>query len=319
MEVTMNYNIKYLLGEKKFYKANLHSRSSLSDGRLSPEELKRLYKENGYSVLAITDNEPKPYAELCDEDFTVLSGFDFGARDKTVAGAPTKSCTFTAISLSDTPKGVAKFDAEYGSEKVNSFISEYKKNGYFVTYDHPIRSLEVAPDFLKYEKLDAIEIMNYSSLVEGYDEYNSFAYDLFLRYENRMFCIATDGNRNERPLTSERSDSLGAFTMIDAESPSYSDIAKSLSEGKFYASEGPEIKALWIKGDYLSIRCSPADRIIISAGRRAVRSFYANENEPLTAATFRIYPQDTFVRILVIDKEGKKAYTRAYFLDEIME
>jgi hypothetical protein len=134
-----------------------------------------------------------------------------------------------------------------------------------------------------------------------------------------MFCIATDGNRNERPLTSERSDSLGAFTMIDAESPSYSDIAKSLSEGKFYASEGPEIKALWIKGDYLSIRCSPADRIIISAGRRAIRSFYANENEPLTAATFRIYPQDTFVRILVIDKEGKKAYTRAYFLDEIME
>ena len=95
----MNYNIKYLLGEKSFYKANLHSRSSLSDGRLSPLELKELYKKNGYSVLAITDNEPKDYAELCDDDFTLLSGFDFGAKDKAVDGVPTKSCTFTALSL----------------------------------------------------------------------------------------------------------------------------------------------------------------------------------------------------------------------------
>ena len=314
----MNYNIKYLLGEKNFYKANLHSRSSRSDGRLSPEELKKLYKKNGYSVLSITDNEPKAYPELCDESFTVFSGFDFGARDKEVTGAPTKSCTFTAISLNENPNGVLPFDAEYGSDKINRFISEYRKNGYFITYDHPIRSLEVAPDFLKYKNLDAIEIINYSSLVEGYDEYNSFAYDLFLRYENRMFAVATDGNRNERPLSSERSDSLGAFTMIDAESPKYSDIAKALSEGRFYASEGPEIKSLWIKGDSLNIRCSPADRIILSAGRRAVRSFYANENEPLTAATFKIFSQDIFVRILVIDKEGKKAYTRAYYLDEIM-
>ena len=315
----MNYNIKYLLGEKSIYKANLHSRSSLSDGRLSPLELKELYKKNGYSVLAITDNEPKDYAELCDDDFTLLSGFDFGARDKAADGVPTKSCTFTAISLNKSPGSVAPFDAEYGSDKVNGFISAYKENGYFVTYDHPIRSLEVAPDFLKYKNLDAMEIINYSSLVEGYDEYNSFTYDLFLRYENRMFCIATDGNRNERPLSSERSDSLGAFTMIEADSLKYSDIAKSLSEGSFYSSEGPEIKALWIKGDSLNVRCSPADRIILSAGRRAIRSFYANESETLTAATFKIFPQDIFVRISVIDKDGKRAYTRAYFVDEIMK
>ena len=315
----MNYSIKYLLGEKNFYKANLHSRSSLSDGRLSPEQLKALYKENGYSVLAITDNEPRDYESLCDDSFTVLSGFDFGVRDKAIEGVPTKSCTFTAISLNETPKSVIPFDAEYGSERINDFISEYRKNGYFVTYDHPIRSLEVAANYLEYKNLDAIEIINYSSLVEGYDEYNSFAYDLFLRYENRMLAIATDGNRNERPLDSERSDSLGAFTVIEAESPSYSDITKALSDGRFYASEGPEIEALWIKGDSLNIRCSSAEKIIVSAGRRAVRCFYSNESEPLTSATFKIFPQDIFVRILIIDKEGKKAYTRAYFIDEIME
>lgn len=315
----MNYNIKYLLGEKCFYKANLHSRSSLSDGRLSPIELKALYKENGYSVLAITDNEPNDYRDLCDEDFTLLSGFDFGARDNDIPGTPTSSCTFTAISLSASPKSISPFNAEYGSEGVNEFISEYKKNGYFVTYDHPIRSLETAEDYLKYKNLDAIEIINYSSLTEGYDEYNSFAYDLFLRHDNRMLCTATDGNRNLRPLDSERSDSLGAFTVINADSLDYAAIAKALSEGRFYSSEGPEIKAMWIKGNSLNVRCSPADRITISAGRRRVISFYANENAPLTAATFKIFPEDIFVRISICDKEGRKAYSNAYFTDELLK
>ena len=89
----MNYNIRYLLGgQGKFYKANLHSKSSLSDGRLSPEELKRLYKENGYSVLAITDTEPRDFGNLADEDFLMLSGFDFGARDKEKASALRRLC-----------------------------------------------------------------------------------------------------------------------------------------------------------------------------------------------------------------------------------
>ena len=36
---------------------NLHSHSNLSDGRLTPEELIRAYREAGYSILAITDHE----------------------------------------------------------------------------------------------------------------------------------------------------------------------------------------------------------------------------------------------------------------------
>ena len=40
--------------EGKFYKANLHSHSVISDGRLTPEEMRDFYREHGYSVLAIT-------------------------------------------------------------------------------------------------------------------------------------------------------------------------------------------------------------------------------------------------------------------------
>ena len=68
---------KYLLpNEGNFYKANLHCHSSLSDGTLTPKELKDLYKANGYSVLAYTDHDIFiPHNELTDDSFVALSGF----------------------------------------------------------------------------------------------------------------------------------------------------------------------------------------------------------------------------------------------------
>ena len=49
---------KYLLPEGgKFYKANLHSHSTVSDGVKTPEELKEMYKAEGYSVFAYTDHD----------------------------------------------------------------------------------------------------------------------------------------------------------------------------------------------------------------------------------------------------------------------
>ena len=78
----MSSEIKYLLPHKNFYKANLYARSNNSDGRLSPEELKNTYKSKGYSVLAITDDEPVNEKALSEEDFLVMSGFAFGAKSE---------------------------------------------------------------------------------------------------------------------------------------------------------------------------------------------------------------------------------------------
>ena len=49
---------RYLLPETgSFYKANLHAHSTVSDGGLTPSELKERYRAKGYSILALTDHE----------------------------------------------------------------------------------------------------------------------------------------------------------------------------------------------------------------------------------------------------------------------
>ena len=73
---------KIFIPEKKAYKANLHSHSTDSDGKLSPEELKKLYKDNGYSVLAYTDHMyMRDRTSLCDDEFVAISGYENSILD----------------------------------------------------------------------------------------------------------------------------------------------------------------------------------------------------------------------------------------------
>ena len=68
--------------DKKQYKANLHCHSTLSDGSRTPLELKAMYKEHGYDILAITDHcHPKSHASLSDKDFLMLTGYEAYIRE----------------------------------------------------------------------------------------------------------------------------------------------------------------------------------------------------------------------------------------------
>ena len=41
---------------KHWYKVNLHTHTTRSDGHVSPEEAARIYRDAGYDALAITDH-----------------------------------------------------------------------------------------------------------------------------------------------------------------------------------------------------------------------------------------------------------------------
>ena len=53
--VSNNLNLPFSL-PGRFYRGNLHTHSTRSDGRLEPEEVIGRYKEQGYDFLALTDH-----------------------------------------------------------------------------------------------------------------------------------------------------------------------------------------------------------------------------------------------------------------------
>ena len=75
---------KYLLPETgAFYKANLHCHTNLSDGHLSPAEVKKIYMDEGYSIVAYTDHDILiPHPELKEENFLPLNGMELEVNEK---------------------------------------------------------------------------------------------------------------------------------------------------------------------------------------------------------------------------------------------
>ena len=338
---------KFLLPENgNFYNANLHCHSTISDGALSPEELKKIYMEKGYSIIAYTDLDIMlQHHDLTDENFLALTGFEMEFNEWNKPDfAVTKTAHLCFIALSPDQRkqpnrphdgylfGNAKkyahlmelydepvFYRKYTPEKINTAIKNAKDKGFFVTYNHPMWSLENRENYLAYEGMDAMEICNYGCVAVGYQDYVPQIYDEMLMSGKRIFCIATDDNHNLGPVGTRKFDSFGGFTVIKADKLEYETVTKALTDGHFYASQGPEIHSLWFEDDTIHITCSPADRVILNTGVRRAACEYAENGKLLTEVSFRVTPKDEYVRITVIDEKGYPANTNAYFTDELFK
>ena len=341
---------KFLLSENgNFYKANLHCHTTLSDGTLSPEEVKELYKSLGYSIVAYTDHDIfVPHPELCDGDFLALNGFEIECNEP-CSKTPydfcvVKSCHFCCIALDPAQdiqpcwnrkaylfgnatanQHLVKFDEsqpDYWREHTGESRSEHMKlcrdAGFFVTYNHPTWSLEDYSDYMNFHGMHAMEIFNGACIAAGYDDYNPRVYDDMLRGGERIYCIGGDDNHNGAwSKGTRRYDSGWAYTVIKADSLDYKAITDSLLAGNFYASEAPEIYELWYEDGKVHVKCSDADRINYSTGRRCARTVLCDEGASLTEATFEVHPDDVYFRLTVIDKKGRHACTNAYFTDSL--
>ncbi len=329
--------------EGNFYKANLHCHTTCSDGKLTPEQVKAVYMDKGYSVVAYTDHYLiLPHKDLTDESFVALHGYEFEIHSDTEPVSQSKKTHLNLIALSPDNllqvcyhrskyvKGnmrplrknavidetLPDYERVHSPEGVNDVIRTAKEHGYFVIYNHPTWSLDDYRDYAHYDGMHALEVYNYSSYVAGYEEINSRVYDDILRTGKRIFCVGGDDNHNGVPLDSVRCDSFGAFTVIKAEKLEYTAITDALLKGNFYASMGPEIKELYYEDGKVFIKTSPAERIIMHCGCRRASVMIREKGQKLVSASFAVPEDAIYVRFSVEDKHGKRADSNAYFLDE---
>ncbi|MBO5285331.1 MAG: PHP domain-containing protein [Clostridia bacterium] len=328
-----------------FYKANLHSHTTLSDGQWTPEEMKEQYKAQGYSILAYTDHQVFiNHNDLADDNFLPLNGYEIDITEDKPWGTTTKTCHFCLIALDrertlqkiyhdsiyidknadkvDIDKTRAPIKRVYDHKFISLLMQEARNDRFFVTYNHPVWSLESNGDYLNYHGMHAMEIVNNGSYVTGHEEHNSILFDNMLHNGEDIYCIATDDNHNVCSIDSPNCDSFGGFTMIKADKLEYGTITKALIDGSFYASEGPSIYDLYYDSDdeLFHIKTSDAVRIVMSGGKRYNNAVTPNKKgETITEASFNIgMLGDGYVRFTVRDKNGKEAYTNAYNVSKIL-
>ncbi|MBQ9112426.1 MAG: PHP domain-containing protein [Clostridia bacterium] len=325
-----------------FYKANLHCHSTCSDGRLTPKELKGIYKARGYSILAISDhNVLIDHSDLDDSEFVTLTSCEINVNKDSPKGHPTIPCyhinfyaedqhndvipCFDPVYLKDYQKGLGEcqkyvgesgYTRDYG--RINEMIAEFTRHGFIATVNHPTWSQQTLDDYRTLEGVFAMEIYNNGCYLEGYDEFNAHILDGMLRMGKRIFCVATDDDHNKYPLDSPSCDSFGGFVMIKAHELTHASVISALRSGDFYASTGPEIKELYIEGDVLHIKTSDAVRISVTSDhRRACTAYPPAEQGEFDQADIDISKlrASEYIRVTVTDKFGKYAWSQPIWKD----
>lgn len=313
--------------EGSFYKANLHTHTTLSDGALTPPAMKEAYRAEGYSIVAFTDHRLyRWHTELADEAFLPLAAFEANIDEPRPDKDYTRNKTYH-INFYDTQPEQNREEKErmtmpvfpYELEAVNEYIAQMNQKGFLACYNHPYWSLQTAPEYEGLRGLFAMEILNYGCEPEGMYGYNPQAYDEMLRAGQRIFCVATDDNHNRSPQGSPLWDSFGGFTMIKAKSLCYPDVIEALQKGHFYSSMGPEILALWVEDKALHVRCSPAQSVYVVTATRKCYHINCPQGETVEEASFALDGNEGYVRVVCNAPDGRKAFSNAYFLDEMWE
>lgn len=339
--------MKHLLPPVTYYKANLHTHTTVSDGKLTPEETRDAYKAQGYSILALTDHSVTvEHQALNQEDFLLLTGCEIDINDIDSPVGDVRGRMRHLCLIAKDPKNnwlpfrdpapipvsvqYEKYDVfegmsrEYSPENINAVIAKCNEMGYLVTYNHPVWSLENFADYGPMEGLWGVEYRNSGSLSDGHDENNSQVYQDFAMQGKRLMPVCADDMH--KPVHPNGFQVLGnSWNMIGAEKLDYPSVIAAMERGDLYGSCGPEITALTWEDNTLTVRCSPAARIQVVTNFCWAKLALAQDG-PLTQASFPMagwvkkaqQKGGGFIRLIVTAADGSYAVTRAYWLDELV-
>lgn len=322
--------IRYLLPrEGQFYRANLHSHSTDSDGRFTPEELVEGYRARGYAILAISDhNKFIDRSHLCRDDFLVLNSYEFNHAPYALRGrsihmgliarSPDVTAPADLLSFDTAPAG--EYDADF-SANISENARRAAEAGFLPIYNHMRWSLDNEADLLSYEGFWGMEIFNYFSEVLGIEEFNLPAWLAKLRRGGKMWAIMADDNHNfsgERAerlgLTSPWDLSFGGWIEVKAPDLRYETIISALERGYFYSSMGPKFEELYIEDGVLHVRCSPVRSIAISTMNRNGNQSRGHRSISITEAEFPLREDAGFVLVNITDEHGLHAVSQPYWL-----
>ena len=290
----------------RFFRGNLHTHSTRSDGRLTPEAVCRYYRQMGYHFVSITDHfmerfqYPLTDASAChSDDFITLMGAELHAPE---------TCTgelwhILAVGL---PRD---FAPNAPDETGVSLAARAMDSGAYVAVAHPAWYNLSEEDVIALGQVHAIETINGVS-ADHNDRIDSwYMVDVMLARGYRYNAVATD----DAHFKPDFNDTARGWAWVKSESLTPDSILDALKRGEYYSSTGPEIYDIQVTpGDCVRVKCSPASSVFVTS--KGAWTVYRHGNG-ITEAELNIRRlNQPYCRVTVRDAHGGRAWSNPIWL-----
>jgi hypothetical protein len=309
-------------GDGVWLKTALHTHTSDTDGELRPEAVAAHHEWAGFDALAITDHWTLTSVPST-EHLVVITGAEL-AVDPLGKGRYTEILAIGIDALPDDPGGDHAYWERIDNYDFKTF-PDLSTAAAFITGQggsafvaHPYWSGLPPEVILGAEGVTGLELFNASAERENGRGDSSYIWDLALESGLSLSAIATDDSHY--PLF----DIGDAWTMVHAADRTRDAVLDALRAGRTYASNGPVLYDVRRDGERIEVRCSPCRSVGLHTRYQegwAVRADHRGRQEGarilerddaglVIRARFRPDIEDLpFVRVVVTDAEGRKAWT----------
>lgn len=318
--------MRILENRGNWYKGNMHMHTTVSDGVLDPVEAIGIYREAGYDFIAITDHRMVGHLWQ-DDDFLILPGVEWDTGDAVSApvyhilgiGMTRETADFyRGAPYEGAPLGRVRSGIWTESKRGNrryhphpqAVIDAIRAAGGIAILAHPAWSVMSPGEIHDLHGLAGAEIFNSVSgypFNPGRDE-ASYYWDLWAKSGKFVNAFAGDDAHYYK------GEQTKAFTMVNAQSIHADSIMEAIKKGSFYASTGPRFYSidLDMETGEITVECSRDVEVVVFKSNTPWPDGGYQEINGRGRAHYHLMYEDRFVRIELIDKDGRKAWSSPF-------
>jgi len=284
--------------EGNWYKGNLHTHSTNSDGLYTPLQVINWYWERGYDFLSLTDHRVLTIVEdLPKRSPLLIPGMELNGQDESTGG----DYHIVGLGLRSMLKQPESLSAQ---EAIDAIVGD----GGLAVLAHPYWLGQIPTDLLHLERAIGLEVFNTSVPVTIAKGFSACIWDALLDRKCNLFGLAVDDTHWRYY------DGGQGWVMVKAAACTPEAILSALAQGAFYASQGPVIYDFRVEDGIATARTSPVKSIAFMAERSHGRMFTAANGGLLTEARYVLRNERTYVRLECVDAEGRTAWSNPIWL-----
>ncbi len=300
------------MGEKQWYKGNIHTHTTESDGDEEPHKVASWYRRHGYDFLVLSDHNH-------------LTLLDYGSgrrRFRKPLMVPGEEVS-VRLDGGDTPihingvgisRVVEPIDAGDVVSTLQANVNAIIEAGGIASINHP--NFHWAFDHRALSQVEGASMLEVFNGHPGVNVYGAPGlpsyeeiWDGVLSAGRVIFGVATDDSHNYHDFSPSRSNPGRGWVMVQAEELTQDAIVDGLASGSFYASTGVTLSRLECSGDGIALEIEE-DRDFVFATRFTGRDGAVLAESVGLTAEYEARGDEGYVRATVISSSGPRAWTQ---------